>query len=117
MTGKRWLIDTDRRREEEEALALQPAGDFPADDEAREQWLSSLHERTGLPLDRLGTMLTRYGTRAATVADYLVAEPDEPLQHHDGYSRREIEFIVRHERVEHLDDLVLRHEREAPTGP
>ena len=30
------------------------------------------------------------------------------LSHHKGYSRREIEFIARNERVIHLDDLILR---------
>ncbi len=67
-----------------------------------------MHERTQLPQDRLATLLTRYGTRAAAVAEFLAEGSDAPLCHHDGYSRREIEFIARHERVVHLDDLLLR---------
>jgi glycerol-3-phosphate dehydrogenase len=63
---------------------------------------------TGLPQERLATLLERYGTGADKVAAYLQAGPDAPLACHAGYSRREIEFIALHERVVHLDDLVLR---------
>jgi len=50
----------------------------------------------------------RYGSGAEKVAAYLLAGPDSPLAGHAGYSRREIEFMALHERVVHLDDLVLR---------
>jgi glycerol-3-phosphate dehydrogenase len=65
-------------------------------------------ENTGLPQQRLATLVERYGTGADKVAAYLQAGPDAPLAGHGGYSRREIEFIARHERVVHLDDLILR---------
>ena len=65
-------------------------------------------ESTGLPAERLATLLERYGTGADKVAAYLQAGPDAPLACHAGYSRREIEFMARHERVVHLDDLILR---------
>jgi glycerol-3-phosphate dehydrogenase len=65
-------------------------------------------EGTGLPHERLETLVDRYGTGADRVAAYLEAGPDAPLAGHAGYSRREIEFLARHERVVHLDDLILR---------
>jgi glycerol-3-phosphate dehydrogenase len=65
-------------------------------------------EGTGLPQERLATLLERYGTGADKVAAYLQAGPDAPLTCHAGYSRREIEFIALNERVVHLDDLMLR---------
>jgi len=65
-------------------------------------------EHTGLPQQRLATLMERYGTGADRVAAYLQAGPDAPLSGHSGYSRREIEFMARHERVVHLDDLILR---------
>jgi glycerol-3-phosphate dehydrogenase len=67
-----------------------------------------LPEGTGLPQERLATLLERYGTGADKVAAYLKAGPDAPLAGHAGYSRREIEFLARNERVIHLDDLILR---------
>jgi glycerol-3-phosphate dehydrogenase len=65
-------------------------------------------EGTGLPQERLAALLERYGTGADRVAAYLQAGPDAPLACHAGYSRREIEFMALHERVVHLDDLILR---------
>ena len=65
-------------------------------------------EQTGLPQQRLTTLLERYGTGADRVAAWLEAGPDSLLSCHSGYSRREIGFIARHERVVHLDDLILR---------
>jgi glycerol-3-phosphate dehydrogenase len=65
-------------------------------------------ENTGLPQQRLDALVERYGTGVDQVAAYLQAGPDAPLSHHSGYSRREIEFIARRERVVHLDDLILR---------
>ena len=63
---------------------------------------------TGLSQQRLATLMERYGTGADKVAADMQAGPDVPLAGHSGYSRREIEFIARHERVVHLDDLILR---------
>lgn len=65
-------------------------------------------EHTGLLQQRLATLVERYGTEADRVAAYLQAGPDAPLSCHGGYSRREIEFMTQHERVVHLDDLILR---------
>jgi glycerol-3-phosphate dehydrogenase len=65
-------------------------------------------EGTGLPQARLATLLERYGTGADRVAAYLQAGADAPLACHAGYTRREIEFMALHERVVHLDDLILR---------
>jgi glycerol-3-phosphate dehydrogenase len=65
-------------------------------------------EGTGLPPARLDTLADRFGSGAGQVAAYLLAGPDELLAGHPGYSRREIEFMALHERVIHLDDLILR---------
>ena len=81
---------------------------FPTSEEAKREWLSRLEQQTRLPEDRLEELLHRYGTRAEQVASFLADGSDRPLEHHAGYSRREIEFIIRHEGVVHLDDLLLR---------
>ena len=65
-------------------------------------------ENTGLPRQRLATLVERYGTGADRVAAYLEAGPDAPLACHSGYSRREIEWMAEQERVVHLDDVILR---------
>ena len=67
-----------------------------------------LPQNTGLPQARLLSLQERYGTGADRVAAYMQAGPDSPLASLPRYSRREIEFIARNERVLHLDDLILR---------
>jgi glycerol-3-phosphate dehydrogenase len=67
-----------------------------------------MNEREGLPRHRFVELIERYGSRAEKVAAYIQARPDALLTYHNGYSRREIEFIARYERVAHLDDLILR---------
>ncbi len=91
-----------------ENLPIGGGKDFPQGEQAKSQWIARLHEQTQLPEDRIETLLQRYGTRAESVARFLVDGPDEPLQHHATYTRREVEFIATVERVMHLDDLVLR---------
>jgi glycerol-3-phosphate dehydrogenase len=71
-------------------------------------WLESLRQKTELPLERLQTLFERYGTRATDIAEYCVAGADEPLQNKSDYTRREIQYIVNHEKVIHLDDYILR---------
>ena len=82
--------------------------DYPRGDEAREQWLRELRSETDVPLERLRQLFERYGTRAAPIARYVCCGDDRPLAHHPRYSRRELEYILREEKVERLDDLLLR---------
>jgi len=96
------------RRVSTESLPIGGGRDFPRTAEARREWLRRVAGSTGLSEDRLDTLLFRYGTRAEQVAEFCTEEPDRPLQHHATYSSREVEFIIRNERVMHLDDLLLR---------
>ena len=89
-------------------VAIGGGRSYPRTVQAREQWLSDLQRRTQLPLDRLGQLFDRYGTRAADFAEYIASADDSALAHYRCYSKREIEFITRAERLVRLDDLVLR---------
>jgi glycerol-3-phosphate dehydrogenase len=81
---------------------------YPQDEAAVTRWISGLAERTGLDAVRIETLLQRYGTRAEQAAAFITESEDSPLKHHPTYSRAEIEFIIRTERVVHIDDLLLR---------
>ena len=104
------------RREGSQDLPIGGGTDFPPDDEARGEWVADLADRTGLPQDRVETLLQRYGTRAEAVAQFIAEGPDQPLAHHAGYSRREVELILSRERVAHVDDLLLRRTAVAMLG-
>ena len=105
-----------KRRAGTEDLPIGGGKGYPGTDEARDRWLNGLGERTGLDRQRLAMLLERYGTRAEQVAAFCAEGPEGPLRHHETYTRREIEFIVRNERVIHLDDVVLRRTAMALLG-
>ena len=96
------------RKGNTESMPIGGGRDFPRTDAARAEWIARVSESTGLDAKRVDTLLFRYGTHAEQVAAFCTAEPDRPLQHHDSYTAREIEYIILNERVCHLDDLVLR---------
>jgi glycerol-3-phosphate dehydrogenase len=60
-------------------------------------------------------LFTRYGTRAAAVADYLALENDSPVLGAE-LSTRELAWMVEHEKVRHVDDVVFRRTSLAFTG-
>lgn len=89
---------------------------YPPDEAAREQWLRDLQARCALPLERLSQLFERYGTRAETIALFIAQASDKALTAHPAYSRRELEFMLKHEQVARLDDLLLRRTLMAMLG-
>ncbi len=81
---------------------------YPRSEEAKKNWLQKLQYKTELPMERLEELFERYGTWSEEVADYVSQANDQPLKNHAPYSKREVEFIVREEKLAHLDDLILR---------
>ena len=81
---------------------------YPADDEARAQWVADVAARTPVSAARAETLLARYGLWAEDYLMDVTTAAEQPLAHLPGYSVGEIRHIARHEAVVHLDDLVLR---------
>lgn len=71
-------------------------------------WLAGLSKQSGLPPARLKTLFQRYGTRSRQVVEYIQEGQDKPLTSLPEYFIREVEFLVKNEKVRHLDDLVIR---------
>jgi len=82
--------------------------DFPPGAREKREWLASLNKTCGPPMERLEILLDRYGTRAREIAEFIGLAPDQPFRSLPAYSRREILFMAEHEKIVHLDDLVLR---------
>ena len=74
--------------------------------ETRADWITQCANESGLPIERVGALLKRYGTRAAEIARDL--GPDRPLAALPDYSVEELAWIIRNERVGTLDDLLRR---------
>jgi glycerol-3-phosphate dehydrogenase len=79
--------------------------DFP-DHDTRAAWVARCAKTTGFSPARIESLLQRYGTRAEVIA--LELGLDTPLATLPDYSREELEWLIRHERVGCLDDLLYR---------
>lgn len=82
--------------------------DYPLTKVEKKIWLESLSDETGLPIERVKILFDRYGTLARNFAFYISEKKDEPIKNKNNYTKREIEYIVKKEKVVHLDDLILR---------
>ncbi|PXA70164.1 glycerol-3-phosphate dehydrogenase/oxidase [Cryobacterium arcticum] len=94
------------RRVSTEGLAIGGGKDFPSTEAAHTVWLAAHGDEVGRP--RAQALLTRYGTRAGAIIDFLTDATDAPLVHNPLYTRREIEYLAAEEQVTHLLDLLLR---------
>jgi glycerol-3-phosphate dehydrogenase len=103
--GRRATVQTAHR-------AIGGGRDYPA---ATLPWKKALAARTGLPASRIAHLFALYGTAASDFAEFIAAEPDEPLAD-SGHSAREFTHLIRSEAVEHLDDLLLRRTTLAVSG-
>ncbi len=107
------LLGRQRQRQTGD-MAIGGGKGFPATPGARADWLRDQAARTGLDPARLDTLLSRYGTRAAEMLDSLRGE--KMLRSLPGYSRQELAFLCRTERVQTLADLVQRRTSIAISG-
>lgn len=93
---------------------LAPIGggrDYPADAGV---WAVAEAQRTGATPARAADLLARYGTTAAQI---LTAEGASPQMLADAdYSLPELDWLIRHEQVVTLSDLVMRRSALAVTG-
>lgn len=89
---------------------------YPRSAEERAKYIAGLAAWTGLSRERLETLFERYGSRAEVVAGFINNGDDAPIQSLPGYTKREMLFMIQHEKVEHLDDLLLRRTMLAMLG-
>ncbi len=89
-------------------LTIGGGANYPRSADARAAWIAKHQQQSGLPAERIDALLERYGTRAEAVIAWMQAGADRPLEHLDGYSQREIQFMAAQEKMAHLDDLILR---------
>ncbi|MCV2866720.1 glycerol-3-phosphate dehydrogenase/oxidase [Albidovulum sediminicola] len=82
--------------------------------EDRAAWIDRCARETGVPRARAAVLLDRYGTRASRMAADLGA--DQPLQTLPAYSREELLWLIRHERVGSAEDLIRRRTDIAISG-
>lgn len=96
---------TRTRRCTTENIQIGGGKDYPPPSQ-RTSWISKCASESGLLPERIEVLLKRYGTRASKLAAEL--GPDLPLASLPTYSRQELLWLIRNERVGHVDDLLSR---------
>jgi glycerol-3-phosphate dehydrogenase len=95
------------RKVSTESLPIGGGAGFPESDAGHDSWARA--NRGSVSVERAKQLLNRYGTLASEVIAYIgAAGNDQPLRFCPDYSVAEIGFIVDHESVVHLSDLVHR---------
>jgi glycerol-3-phosphate dehydrogenase len=104
------------RQKDTRYLAIGGGHGYPRDETELKRQMESLSAWTGVARERLKTLFDRYGSRVESVATFMNGGTDQILRSLPDYSRREITFILQHEKVIHLDDFLLRRSMLAMLG-
>jgi glycerol-3-phosphate dehydrogenase len=104
------------RQKQTRELAIGGGRGYPRAPEEMKRQIESLSAWTGVTRERLKVLFERYGTRAETIATYMNGGTDFILRTLPDYSLREIIFLAQHEKICHLDDLLLRRSMLAMLG-
>ncbi|MEN8685793.1 FAD-dependent oxidoreductase, partial [Marivita sp.] len=102
-----------QRHRSTEAMQIGGGKDYPLPDQ-RAGWVRKHAGESGLSIRRMENLLERYGTRAAEIANELGS--DCPLETVPDYSQEELSYLIRNERVGHVDDLLYRRTTIAISG-
>jgi len=97
----------EKRRISSGDLPIGGGRDFPAPS-GQTAWLAQLAHLHSLPLSRVSQLVRRYGSRALPILQLIQQQGEQPLQHHAGYSALELRYLIEHEQVQQLEDLLVR---------
>jgi glycerol-3-phosphate dehydrogenase len=104
------------RQKDTRSLPIGGGRAYPYDATELKRQIESLSAWTGVTRERLKILFERYGSRAESVATFMNGGTDMILRSLPDYSRREITFILQHEKVVHIDDFLLRRSMLAMLG-
>lgn len=100
-------LDIPRSRDTK-SLPIGGGRGYPSSPEELRRQIESLSAWTGVARERLESLFKRYGTRAEAVATFMNGGTDQLLLTLPDTSRRELHFLILHEKILHLDDFLLR---------
>lgn len=103
------------RRVSTRMLPIGGGRDLPQDAAARGAWIARASAETGADPARAAELLDRYGSTARPILQAEGAAP-ERLRDAPEYSLAEFDWIIRHEAVRGLADVVMRRSAIAVTG-
>jgi glycerol-3-phosphate dehydrogenase len=89
---------------------------YPVAKADRSRWVDQTARRYASSPERIEELLERYGTGAVAIAETEAALGKQPLRTIPDYSRAEILFLARHEKVRRLVDILLRRTEMVMSG-
>lgn len=107
LTDEVLTVLEERRAVSTAGLAIGGGEIFPKTPSAEKAWIMA-HAGDDLSAERVEGLLIRYGSRATDVIEYLRKEPDKDLSSTTELSQRELAYMVEHEQVGHLIDVLIR---------
>ncbi len=111
------LIHFDMARQKDtKSLPIGGGRGFPANEAELKSQIERLSAWTGVARERLKILFERYGSRAEAIAISMNGGTDYVLRSVPDYSRREIAFLIQHEKIHHIDDFLLRRSMLAMLG-
>ncbi|MFH2039912.1 MAG: glycerol-3-phosphate dehydrogenase/oxidase [Chloroflexota bacterium] len=96
------------RKQGTASLPIGGGRDYPHGMDEIKKWLDDFEKSTGIKRKQVEVLFRRYGTHASRVAAFMKLEKDVPIKTWPNFSRREILYLVKNEKILHLDDLLLR---------
>ena len=91
--------------------------EYPTTPEQQQRWIARYSNEFNVPAARATQLLARYGTNAQLLGEYIkLQNSDSTLQSCSDYSVAEINYLIEHEQVEALLDIVLRRTNIAISG-
>jgi glycerol-3-phosphate dehydrogenase len=97
-----------QRQKDTRSLPIGGGRGYPQTPHELRQQIESLSAWTGVTRERLKSLFERYGSRAEAIATFMNGGTDQILRSLPDYTRRELMFLIQHEKVVHLDDFLLR---------
>ena len=104
------------RKKDTSSLPIGGGHGYPRDEDELKRQIESLSAWTGVTREKLKVLFERYGSRAEAIATFMNGGTDFILKTIPDYSRREITFLIQHEKIHHLDDFLLRRSLLAMLG-
>ena len=104
------------RQKDTRALSIGGARGYPRTSAERQRVIDGVAAWTGMTAERAQVLFERYGMRAEKIAAFIGGGQDRLLRTLPSYSVRELSFIAQHEKVIHLDDILLRRSMLAMLG-
>lgn len=105
-----------KRNKNTQDLPIGGGRNYPRTDGEKDKYINGIAAWTGFSRDRLEVLFERYGTRVEALVEFLKLSEDAALKNLPEFTRREILFLIQYEKVNHLDDILMRRTMLAMLG-